>query len=109
MTAPARHDVVGVGLGPFNLGLAALLDPVGDVDAVFLDARPEFSWHPGLMLPDAEVQVPFLADLVTLADPTSRHGVLQYLHEQGRLYRFYFLERMHLLRAEFDDYCRWVA
>jgi len=109
VSGPRRHDVVGVGIGPFNLGLAALLEPLGDIDAVMLDARPGFSWHPGLMLPDAVVQVPFLADLVTLADPTSRHGVLQYLHEQGRLYRFYFLERMHLPRSEFDAYCRWVA
>jgi len=108
VSPPTRHDVVGVGIGPFNLGLAALLDPL-DVDAVFLDGRPGFAWHAGLMLPDAEVQVPFLADLVTLADPTSPHSVLQYLHEEGRLYRFYFHERMHLLRREFDAYCRWVA
>ena len=42
-----EHDVVGVGIGPFNLGLAALLDAVGDVDALFLDAKPQFAWHPG--------------------------------------------------------------
>ena len=103
-----EHDVIGVGLGPFNLGLAALLEPT-DVDAVFFDDKPEFAWHPGLMLPDAEIQVPFLADLVTLADPTSPYSFLNYLHEQGRLYRFYFHERFHVLRREFEAYCRWVA
>ena len=61
------------------------------------------------MLDDAEVQVPFLADLVTLADPTSPHSFLAYLHERGRLYRFYFHERLHVLRREFDAYYRWVA
>ena len=91
-------DVIGVGLGPFNLGLAALLATT-DVDAVFFDDKPEFAWHPGLMLPGAEIQVPFLADLVTLADPTSPYSFLNYLHEQGRLYRFYFHERFHVLRA----------
>ena len=100
--------MIGVGLGPFNLGLAALLDRT-DVDAVFFDDKPEFAWHPGLMLPGAEIQVPFLADLVTLADPTSPHSFLNYLHEQGRLYRFYFHERFHVLRAEYEAYCRWVA
>jgi lysine N6-hydroxylase len=104
-----RHDVIGVGLGPFNLGLAALLDPVEDVDAVFFDDKDRFVWHPGLMLPDAEIQVPFLADLVTLADPTSRFSFLNYLHEQGRLYRFYFREHFHVLRREFEAYCRWVS
>lgn len=101
-------DAIGVGIGPFNLGLAALLDPV-DAEAVFFDAAPAFRWHPGLMLPEAEVQVPFLADLVTLADPTSRHSFLNYLHSRDRLYRFYFHERLHVLRREFEAYCRWVA
>lgn len=104
-----QHDVIGVGLGPFNLGLAALLDPLDDVDAVFFDDKDQFVWHPGLMLPDAEIQVPFLADLVTLADPTSRYSFLNYLHEQGRLYRFYFREHFHVLRREFEAYCKWVA
>jgi lysine N6-hydroxylase len=101
-------DVIGVGLGPFNLGLAALLEKTG-VDAAFFDDKPDFAWHPGLMLPGAEIQVPFLADLVTLADPTSPYTFLNYLHEQGRLYRFYFHERFHVLRAEYEAYCRWVA
>ena len=61
------------------------------------------------MLPDAEIQVPFLADLVTLADPTSPYSFLNYLHVSGRLYRFYFHERFHVLRREFEAYCRWVA
>ncbi|NEE03863.1 lysine N(6)-hydroxylase/L-ornithine N(5)-oxygenase family protein [Phytoactinopolyspora halotolerans] len=102
-------DVVGVGLGPFNLGLAALLDPVPDVDAVFLEAAPSFAWHPGLMLPGTTLQVPFMADLVTLADPTNRYSFLNYLHEHNRLYRFYFYERFHIPRREYDAYARWVA
>jgi lysine N6-hydroxylase len=104
-----EHDVVGVGIGPFNLGLAALLEGDVDVDALFLDAKPHFAWHQGLMLDDAEVQVPFLADLVTLADPTSPYSFLSYLHARGRLYRFYFHERVHVLRREFDAYYRWVS
>jgi lysine N6-hydroxylase len=104
-----RYDVIGVGVGPFNLGLAALLDPVRDVRAVFFDAAPRFAWHPGLMLPEASLQVPFLADLVTMADPTSRYSFLNYLKERDRLYRFYFHERFHISRREFDAYARWVA
>lgn len=102
-------DVVGVGLGPFNLGLAALLDPVTDVRAAFFEAAPGFAWHPGLMLPGTTLQVPFLADLVSLADPTSRYSFLNYLHDRGRLYRFYFYERFHIPRREYDAYARWVA
>ncbi len=105
----ACHDVIGVGIGPFNLGLAALLDGVEGVDAQLFDAREAFAWHPGLLLDEAEVQVPFLADLVTLAAPTSPHSFLAYLHDRGRLYRFYFHERLHASRREFQAYYHWAA
>ncbi|RBP68216.1 lysine N6-hydroxylase [Brevibacterium sanguinis] len=103
------HDLVGIGIGPFGLGLAALADPLPDVDAVFLDRRPEFRWHPGMMIEGSTVQVPFLADLVTMADPTSKLSFLQFLKEKGRLYPFYIRESFYPLRAEYDEYCRWVA
>jgi len=103
------HDFIGIGLGPFNLGLACLSDPVEDLDGIFLEARHELSWHPGMMLDDATLQVPFLADLVTLADPTSRWSFLAYLKETGNLYPFYIQESFYPLRREYDDYCRWAA
>jgi len=103
------YDVVGIGIGPFNLGLAALADPLDDVDAVFLDQRSGFSWHPGMMLEGATIQVPFLADLVTMADPTSPYSFLAFLKATGRLYPFYIRESFYPLRAEYDQYCRWVA
>jgi putrescine N-hydroxylase len=102
-------DLLGVGIGPFNLSLAALLDPVGDVDALFLDEHDRFSWHPGLLIEGTTTQVPFLADLVSLVDPCSPHSFLSYLRSHDRLLRFYLRERFHLPRREYDDYCRWVA
>ena len=113
MTAPAAaspvRDLLGVGAGPFNLSLAALLDPVEEVDALFLDERDRFSWHPGLLIEGTTTQVPFLADLVSLVDPCSPHSFLSYLRAHDRLLRFYLRERFHLPRREYDDYCRWVA
>ncbi len=103
------HDLLGIGLGPFNLGLAALADPLPDVDAVFLEGREEVSWHPGMMLSEATLQVPFLADLVTMAAPPSRWSFLAFLKETGRLYPFYVRESFYPLRSEYDDYLRWVA
>lgn len=102
------HDLLGVGIGPFNLGLACLAEPL-ELDTVFLDARDGFAWHHGLMLDDATIQVPFLADLVTLADPTSPYSFLNYLKEVGRLYPFYVREDFQPLRSEYDAYCRWAA
>jgi putrescine N-hydroxylase len=103
------HDFVGIGVGPFNLGLACLVDPVDELDGVFLEARDQLSWHPGMMLDDATLQVPFLADLVTMADPSSRWSFLCYLKETGNLYPFYIRESFYPLRREYDQYCRWAA
>ncbi|MFF3025896.1 lysine N(6)-hydroxylase/L-ornithine N(5)-oxygenase family protein [Microbacterium sp. NPDC057944] len=102
------HDIVGVGIGPFNLGLACLADPLG-LDAVFLDRADGFRWHHGMMIEGATIQVPFLADLVTMADPTSPFSFLNWLKQSGRLYPFYIRESFYALRAEYDAYCRWAA
>lgn len=104
------HDLVGIGIGPFNLSLAALADGVhGGLATAFFEQRPAFHWHPGLLLDDATLQVPFLADLVTLVDPASPWSFLSYLRARERLYPFYFAERFHIQRTEYDAYCRWVS
>lgn len=108
-SAPRIYDLAGIGVGPFNLGLAALSAPVEGLDAVFLERRESFDWHPGMMLEPAHLQVPFMADLVTLADPTSPYSFLNFLKQTGRLYRFYIRENFYPLRAEYNQYCQWVA
>ncbi|MFD5591281.1 lysine N(6)-hydroxylase/L-ornithine N(5)-oxygenase family protein [Streptomyces griseorubiginosus] len=105
----APRDLVGIGIGPCNLSLAALAQPLTTLDAVFYEQRPAFRWHPGLLIDGATVQVPFLADLVTLVDPASDWTFLNYLKARERLFPFYFAERFHIQRAEYDAYCRWVA
>jgi len=108
--SPARtYDFVGIGLGPFNLGLACLTEPIAELDGVFLDSKPHFEWHSGMFLEGAHLQTPFMSDLVTLADPTSPYSFLNYLKESGRLYSFYIRENFYPLRVEYDDYCRWAA
>lgn len=103
------YDFVAVGLGPFNLGLACLSEPLDDLNGVFLEARDQFDWHPGMMLEDATLQVPFMADLVTMADPTSDYSFLNYLKQTGRLYSFYIRESFYPLRREYNQYCQWAA
>ncbi|MFF4170389.1 lysine N(6)-hydroxylase/L-ornithine N(5)-oxygenase family protein [Streptomyces sp. NPDC001744] len=104
------HDLVGIGIGPFNLSLAALAHGVpGGLATAFYEQRPAFHWHPGLLLDGATLQVPFLADLVTLADPTSPWTFLNYLKTRERLFPFYFAEKFHIQRAEYDAYCRWAS
>ncbi|WP_035531144.1 lysine N(6)-hydroxylase/L-ornithine N(5)-oxygenase family protein [Halobacillus kuroshimensis] len=103
------YDVIGIGLGPFNLGMAALLDPVEDVSALFFEKEEEFNWHPNMLIEGTTLQVPFFADLVSMVDVRSEYSFLHYLQEHQRLYHFYFLEKFHIPRKEYNAYCRWVS
>ncbi|WP_282607867.1 lysine N(6)-hydroxylase/L-ornithine N(5)-oxygenase family protein [Pelagibius sp. Alg239-R121] len=108
MTQPS-HDLIGVGIGPSNLSLAALLVPVTNFRTRFLDRRSHFNWHPGLMLPGARLQTSFLKDLVTAVDPTSPHSFLSYLVAKKRFYDFVNAAFDNIGRSEFADYLAWVA
>lgn len=102
------YDFIGIGVGPFNLGLAALTDKIKELDGLFIDQSNSFNWHPGLMLPTAKMQVPFYADLVTLADPTSPFTYMNYLKSTGKLFRFAINESYFPYRSEYNAYCQWV-
>ncbi|WP_111497105.1 lysine N(6)-hydroxylase/L-ornithine N(5)-oxygenase family protein [Marinobacter bohaiensis] len=103
------HDFIGIGLGPFNLSLACLAEPLDGLDGVFLDENPGFDWHPGLMMEGVHLQTPFMSDLVTLADPTSPYSFLNYIKQQGRIYSFYIRENFFLQRREYNQYCQWAS
>ena len=102
-------DFIGIGLGPFNLGLAALTSTLDKVSCLFLDERSKFDWHPGLMIEGVHLQTPFLSDLVTLADPTHPLSFLNYIKKSGQIYSFYIREDFFLLREEYNRYCQWAA
>ncbi|UOQ45132.1 SidA/IucD/PvdA family monooxygenase [Halobacillus salinarum] len=103
------HDLIGVGIGPFNLSLSALLDEIEDVSKVFFEQKEQFNWHPGMLIEGTKMQVPFIADLVTMADPTNKYSFLNYISKNDRMYQFYFLQRLDIPRREYNDYCQWVA
>jgi lysine N6-hydroxylase len=102
------YDLVGVGLGPFNLGLACMTEPLSEMKTIFFDKKPAFDWHGGIMPEWSTLQIPFFADLVTFADPTSRFSFLNYLKSQGLIYQYYIRESFFMLRSEYNDYCQWV-
>lgn len=96
-------------MGPFNLSLAALLDPIEGIRSIFLERQPRFEWHPGMLLPDTLVQTHYVKDLVTLADPRSPYSFLSFLFAKKRLYRFLVASFPRVSRLEFTQYFRWVC
>jgi lysine N6-hydroxylase len=109
MTQRTPYDLLGVGIGPSNLSLAALLSPLPEFTSCFFDHKNHFDWHAGVMFPDATIQVSFLKDLVTLADPTSRFSFISFLFENKRIYRFLTSNFSRVTRLEFNQYLQWVS
>ncbi|WP_298773158.1 SidA/IucD/PvdA family monooxygenase [uncultured Shewanella sp.] len=103
------YDFIAIGLGPFNLGLACLSEPIEELTGIFLDKNEGFDWHPGMMIEGSHLQTPFMADLVTLADPTNPLSFLNYIKKQGRMYSFYIKESFFLMRQEYNQYCQWAT
>lgn len=103
------YDLLGIGIGPFNLSLAALADSIPGFECRFFDQKPGFSWHSELMLEDAYMQTSWLKDLVTPVAPTNPHSFLNYLVHTGRFFAFVNTNRSTIKRKEFEAYCQWVA
>lgn len=102
-------DVVGIGVGPANLSLAALLYPVEEIAARFFEARDDFAWHPGLQMSESTLQSPYLKDLVSLVDPCNRFSFFNFLVKNRRVYRFLVANLPSVSRREYAAYYRWAA
>ena len=102
-------DIIGIGIGPFNLGLAAMCDAIPGPNCLFIEQNSHFNWHSGLMIPGTRLQVPFYADLVTLADPCSKFSYMAFLKAKHRMFRFAIRENYFIPRQEYNEYCQWVA
>ncbi|WP_082231939.1 lysine N(6)-hydroxylase/L-ornithine N(5)-oxygenase family protein [Halobacillus massiliensis] len=102
------YDVIGIGIGPYNLGLAALLDQT-ELNGAFFDETPEFNWHPGMLIEKMDLQTPFMADLATFADPKSPYTFMNYLYEHNRMIPFFFYQQFKIPRQEYNHYLQWAA
>ena len=73
------YDYIGVGLGPANLSLAALLKKAPENTGLFLEQKEAFSWHPHMLFSFSQINVGYYKDLVSLVDPTNPYSFLNYL------------------------------
>ena len=109
-----EKDLVGVGVGPANLSLAALITSARErglisIKSTFLERNPAIFWHSGQLFPGTLMQTEFYRDLVTPIDPTSRFSFLNYLRSNARLDQFLCSSSIWPTRREFEDYFNWVA
>ncbi|WP_137973086.1 lysine N(6)-hydroxylase/L-ornithine N(5)-oxygenase family protein [Pseudomonas sp. F(2018)] len=109
-----EYDVIGLGFGPANLAIAVALDEDRRVREhglryCFLEKKPAFEWHGGMLLEDSRMQISFLKDLATLRNPSSRYTFVSYLHEKRRLEAFINISTFTPSRLEYNDYLGWAA
>ncbi len=105
---------VGVGLGPSNLALATAIEERNlkikdNFDCLFLESNRNFQWHPGMLIPGMQLQVPFFRDLATVRNPQSPFTFLNYLKSKNRLDQFINLRTFYPSRVEYHDYLTWVC
>jgi lysine/ornithine N-monooxygenase len=98
-------DLIGVGAGPANLSLAALLTTarergLSSLSSVFLERNSAIFWHSQQMFPETLMQTEFYRDLVTPIDPTSRFSFLNYLKSNARLEQFFCSSTIYPTRQE---------
>ncbi|MBY9045395.1 SidA/IucD/PvdA family monooxygenase, partial [Pseudomonas fluorescens] len=104
------YDLVGIGFGPANIGLAVALDEIGwRGSALFLERRATPDWQPGMLLDGADIQHNPLRDFVTPRNPSSRFSFLNFLKSENRLFRFLNLPTAFPLRKDYAAYVKWVA
>ncbi|KAL2134014.1 hypothetical protein VTI74DRAFT_1219 [Chaetomium olivicolor] len=110
------HDLVCVGYGPASVAISVALHDAMEAGkmteaprVLFLEKQPQFSWHAGMLLPGAKMQISFIKDLASLRDPRSNFTFLNYLHKNNRLIDFINLSTFLPARAEYEDYLRWCA
>jgi L-ornithine N5-monooxygenase len=104
------YDIVGIGFGPANIGLAVALEESGwGGRTLFLERRPTPDWQSGMLLDGTDIQHHPLRDFVTPRNPLSPYGFLNFLKCEGRLFQFLNLDIAFPLRKDYAAYVRWVA
>jgi hypothetical protein len=83
-------DLIGIGFGPANLALAVAMQEQAEtitsplLNLLFLEAKTEFAWHPGMLLENMSIQ--------RFSDPAESSKSLYFpelSQEQGTLKRIY--------------------
>jgi L-ornithine N5-oxygenase len=106
-------ELLAIGAGPSNLALAVAIEELAPDDlaenTLLIERDETVSWQRGMLLPEAQSQVSFLKDVVTLRNPRSRFSFVNYLHSVGRLSQFINMGSFWPYRIEMSDYFQWVA
>ncbi len=106
-------ELLAIGGGPSGLALAVAIEELAPTElarrSLVIEQADTIAWQRGMLLPEAQIQVSFLKDLVTMRNPRSKFSFINYLHAIGRLSDFINMGNFWPYRVEISDYFAWVA
>lgn len=103
-----KYDLLGIGTGPFNLSLLAMLKKT-PLNYLFKEKKAEINWHSEIVFNDSLMQTSCFKDLTTSVDPTSNYTFFNYLVSEGLFYSFMNTGRTVVYRREYEMYLQWAA
>lgn len=103
-----NYDLLGIGTGPFNLSLLAMLKKTS-LRYHFKEMKNNISWHSEIVFSDSLMQTSCFKDLTTSIDPTSEFTFFNYLVSEGLFYSFMNTGRTVVNRREYELYLQWAA
>lgn len=101
-------DLLGIGTGPFNLSLLAMLKKTS-INYLFKEKKSHIDWHSEIVFQDSLMQTSCFKDLTTAVDPTSEFTFFNYLVSEGLFYTFMNTGRSVVYRREYEMYLQWAA
>ena len=109
------YEVIGVGFGPANLAIAALLDENKAFNNfLFLERSQQPVWQSEMLFENAmdihsNIQNIPHRDLATLRSPRSKYTFMKYFHENGLLLQHLNMDLLMPMRPDYAAYMRWVS
>ena len=91
MSAQHIYDIVGIGVGPFNLGLACLTQPLNELSTIFFDGKMSLTGIRVLCLKAVPCKFHSLLIWSVLLIQKSLY-ILNYLKLHNKLYQFFIRE-----------------
>ncbi len=104
-----RYHTVGIGAGPANLSLAALLESETTENIALFDRQPGPAWHNTLLHYGVRMQTSWLKDLVSIVAPRHELTFLNYLVTTGRMFALLNSQFDFIPRLEYVRYLAWAA
>lgn len=106
------YDFIGIGFGPANIALAIQLEEnnlSNKLSYKFIDSAKDSFWLGEMMIDGSDIQnIPF-RDLITPINPQSHYTFINYLHKNGKYFKYFNTGLKYPLRKDYAMYINWCA